>query len=132
MKTLVVFFGVIALASAVHAQPSIAFDREGFDFDTVRQGEIVKHVFEFENTGTEPLQILRVKPSCGCTTPEYTREPVLPGERGKLLVTFNSAGKLGPQNKTVAVYTNVAEGPEGTFVLRFTGYVVAPKIRSAQ
>ena len=81
-----------------------------FEFGSVKQGEIVEHTFNFKNTGTEPLVISNVGVSCGCTTPEYTKDPVLPGKTGKITARFNTSGKLGQQNKVLTVSSNNAGG----------------------
>lgn len=85
-------------------------DEAKFEFGNVKQGEIVEHVFSFRNTGTEPLVISNVGVSCGCTTPEYTKDPVLPGKAGKITARFNTAGKMGQQNKTLTVNSNNGGG----------------------
>ncbi len=85
-------------------------DESRFEFGTVNQGEIVDHTFTFRNTGTEPLVITNVGVSCGCTTPEYTKDPVMPGKAGKITARFNTAGKMGQQNKVLTVSSNNASG----------------------
>lgn len=77
-----------------------------FDFGTVTEGEIVDHVFKFKNTGDAPVIVAQVSASCGCTTPEYTKEPVLPGQDGEIKVSFNSQGQVGRQQKIVTVSSN--------------------------
>ena len=85
-------------------------DEQRYDFGTITQGEVAEHTFTFRNTGTEPLVISNVGVSCGCTVPEYSKEPVLPGKSGKITARFNSAGKLGMQNKVLTVSSNSAGG----------------------
>ena len=81
-----------------------------FDFGTVKQGEKVTHDFTFKNTGTQPLIISDVQASCGCTTPEYTKTPVNPGEEGVIKVVYNTTGQgEGPKQKSVTVTSNAAE-----------------------
>ena len=86
----------------------------------IEQGEKVSHVFTFKNTGNEPLVLSNVKPSCGCTTPSWTKEPVAPGEEGEILVEFDSKGKSGKQTKTVTITANTE--PAKT-VLTITGEI---------
>ena len=88
--------------------PIIAFAEETFDFGDIQQGDKVEHVFEFENTGNEPLIITNVQTTCGCTAPEWPRDPVAPGQSGKIKVVFNSAGKMGRQNKVITIVSNAA------------------------
>jgi len=68
----------------------------------------VDHVFKFKNTGTAPVIIAQVAASCGCTTPDYTRDPILPGKEGEIKVSFNSQGQVGNQQKIVTVSSNAA------------------------
>ena len=79
------------------------------DFGTIQQGEIVSHIFKFKNTGNAPLVIEKTGVSCGCTTPTYTKKPIMPGEEGEITVEFNSSGKTGRQDKEVRVYYNNIE-----------------------
>lgn len=93
------------------------------DFGSITQGSTVSHTFRFKNNGTEPLKLTRVKPSCGCTTPEWSREEIAPGEEGFIEVKFNSTGKSGVQSKAVTVTGNF----EGTNqILRFRGEIKKP------
>src|SRR5690554_432585 len=71
------------------------------DFGTVPEGPAVEHYFEFKNVGKSPLIISNAQASCGCTTPEWPKEPILPGKKGKLLVRYNTQGRPGPIDKTV-------------------------------
>ena len=86
--------------------PEIKFDEEVFDFGKITQGEKVSHAFTFKNTGNKNLIISGASGSCGCTVPEWPKEPVKPGEKGTINVVFSSEGKSGMQEKTVTVVTN--------------------------
>ncbi len=88
----------------------MVFTEEEFDFGTINKGDKVNHFFTFENKGENDLIIVRANGSCGCTVPEFPKEPIPPGKTGRIKVTFNSAGKKGPQHKTVSVYANVPKG----------------------
>lgn len=93
--------------------PIITFTESVFDFGEIEQGEIVEHVFVFENTGNAPLIISNAKGSCGCTIPKYEKEvAIAPGETSEMLVRFNSRGKSGVQSKTVTVYSNAQNSVE--------------------
>lgn len=85
---------------------SIHFEQEEFNFGTITQGEQVKNVFVFTNTSDIPLIISNAKGSCGCTVPEWPKEPIMPGESSQLLVVFNSKGKRGNQVKKVTITAN--------------------------
>ena len=92
------------------------------NYGQVPSGTKVTHQFRFKNTGSQPLTLTRVKASCGCTTPSYSKEPVAPGEEGFIDVAFNTTGKSGRQTKTVTVTGNF-EGSI-TKVLKITGEVL--------
>ncbi len=100
-----------------------AFSMESYDFGKVNEGEEVYHKFEFTNTGSEDLVITYIRPSCGCTTPEWSEEPVSPGEEGYIDVKFDSKGKVGTQVKNITVFGNF-EGDTHR-VLKLTGEVLS-------
>ncbi len=86
--------------------PEIKFEEDVFDFGRITQGEKVSHSFAFKNTGTKNLIISGASGSCGCTVPEWPKEPILPGAEGVINVVFSSEGKRGLQEKTITVATN--------------------------
>lgn len=86
--------------------PEIKFDEEEWDFGKITQGEKVSHEFRFKNTGSKNLVISSAQGSCGCTIPEWPKEPVKSGVEGKIDVVFNSEGKSGHVEKTVTIVTN--------------------------
>ena len=99
--------GESAKATVSDKLPKITFAETGVhDFGTITEGDSVEHVFNFTNTGEFPLVVNNVTASCGCTTPEWPREPVKPGEKSFVRVKFNSRNKMGQQNKTVTIYAN--------------------------
>jgi hypothetical protein len=99
-----------ANAQVKPAGPQIQFDEMKYDFGTAKQGDVVKHVFKFKNVGTQPLVISNIGVSCGCTTPEWTKDPVMPGKTGSITANFNTAGKMGMQNKVLTIESNSAAG----------------------
>jgi hypothetical protein len=86
--------------------PKIAFKESSFDFGEIKQGDVVEHVFVFENTGKEPLILTDVRTTCGCTVPKWPKEPLAPGASASITVQFNSRGKIGMQNKVITVLSN--------------------------
>ena len=104
---------------ATQAKGVIEYTDAVFDFGTIKDGDIVDHVFAFKNTGTEPVILTQVAASCGCTTPDYTKTPILPGESGEIKVSYNSAGQVGVQQKIVTVNSN-AENAVTTVQLKGT------------
>nr|HNH67158.1 DUF1573 domain-containing protein [Bacteroidia bacterium] len=67
----------------------------------ITEGEIVSYNFKFKNSGKAPLIITQASASCGCTVPEYSKDPIAPGQEGFIKVTFNSEGKHGMTSKTI-------------------------------
>jgi len=104
------------------------FEVEEVNFGTITQGDTVHRVFNFTNTGAQPLIITEAHGSCGCTQPQYSKEPIKKGEKAKIEVTFNSTGKMGIQDKTITISSN-AKG--GQHVLHLKGTVEAPKTKEA-
>ncbi len=100
--------------------PVAKWDREAYDFGEIPQGVPVSTTFKITNTGSAPLIISQVKPSCGCTTPSYTKEPIMPGKSGTVKAQYNAAN-AGAFNKSITVTTNSAEKP--TILLYIKGTV---------
>lgn len=86
--------------------PVITFKENSYDFGKIKEGDKVRHTFEFTNTGEAPLIIQNASASCGCTVPDWPHEPIAPGKSGKIDVEFNSAGKPGAQSKTISITAN--------------------------
>ena len=93
----------------------ITFDENMFDFGTIKEGELVNHKFKFKNTGKNPLLITNASASCGCTVPNWPKEPIAPGQGGEIDVTFNSEGKPNHAEKSVTVVANTT--PTNTMLL---------------
>ena len=90
--------------------PQITFQELKKDFGKIRQGEVIEHLFVFENTGNLPLIISEVKTTCGCTATEWPRDPIAPGEKGTIKARYDSAGKSGAQQKVISVVSNSLSG----------------------
>lgn len=95
--------------------PVLTLDKASHDFGTITQGDVVEKVFTFTNTGNQPLIITNVQTSCGCTTPEWPRNPIMPGGKGEIKVGFNSAGKMNAQNKKLPIISNAVNDPAISF-----------------
>lgn len=106
------------------AVAKISFDKMEHDFGKIREGEKASYRFRVKNPGTVPLRITDVKPSCGCTVPAWTKDPIPPGGEGFVEVIFDSQGRSGEQLKTVTVFANT-DPP--SHILRFRGIVVSEK-----
>lgn len=87
-------------------EPLMTFDHDTWDFGNMTEGEVVEHDFSFKNTGGKPLLISDVQATCGCTIPEWPREPIRPGQEGIIKIRFNSAGKSENIDKHVTIFSN--------------------------
>ena len=86
--------------------PAMTFETTEHDFGAITEGDVVEFTYNFKNTGEAPLIIQDVKGSCGCTVPEWTKEPVPVGGSGFIKAKFDSKGKHDQQNKTVTIFAN--------------------------
>lgn len=84
----------------------MTFAEPTFEFGAVSQGEVVKHEFIFTNTGAQPLLITDARSTCGCTVPNYPKQPVAPGEEAVINVAFDTKNKSGRQSKPVTITAN--------------------------
>lgn len=97
--------------------PAITFETSEHNFGDIKQGDVVEHTFMFTNTGNQPLIIERVEVTCGCTSPSWTKEPVMPGKTGTVTAKFNSSGKLGQQKKPITIHSNAADGIARVYIV---------------
>lgn len=86
--------------------PVLQFEKMEHDFGTIKEGQKVSFTYKLKNTGEAPLIIQNAQPSCGCTAPDWTREPIPAGGTGFVKAEFDSKGKPGIQNKTITVTAN--------------------------
>lgn len=84
----------------------IQFEHKEFDFGTVEEGAMVKHAFKFTNTGKVPLLITNARSSCGCTVPDWPKDPIPPGGTGEIAASFNTEGRPGNQRKLIYIDAN--------------------------
>ncbi len=103
--------------------PILEFEKVDHDFGTVKEGQKVSYTYKFKNTGVAPLIIQNAQPSCGCTVPEWSKEPIPVGGSGFVKAEFDTNGKTNIQNKTITVTSNT--WPKTT-TLRFKA-MVTPK-----
>ena len=115
-----VLLGFLLINSVVYAQShavdnntaKAVFTIDNIDFDygiIPENGGLANHVFSIKNTGNNPLVIKQVTASCGCTTPDWTKEPIASGKTGEIKVAYNPAGRPGPFSKTISVYCENAD-----------------------
>ena len=110
MKRLLLIISLLIFGIAVKSQiatTKMQLSATEHDFGTFKE-EAGRQTFDFilTNTGTEPLVIQNVVASCGCTTPEWTKQPIPGGAKGKVTAIYDPANRPGPFNKTLSVYTN--------------------------
>jgi hypothetical protein len=119
---------LVGLTTVSFAQKGVLkFKEETHKFGKVPQGVPVTNEFVFTNAGTDPIVISNVAASCGCTTPTWTKDPVLPGKTGSIKATFNAATP-GLFNKSVTVSSNT----EGGSVILYLNGEVTPKAAAAK
>ena len=105
--------GSFALASA----QTISFDKTTYDYGKVKVGADGHRFFTFKNTGDKPLIISRVQASCGCTTPEWSQDPIMPGKTAQLKVGYNTT-LVGPFSKIIEVYSNDAANSRSVITIK--------------
>jgi len=125
MKQIIFVFMAILLATGTalaQEEASIIVTENSFDFGDVKEADgKVSHTFTVKNDGNMPLVITRVIASCGCTSPEWTKEPIAPGKTGEIEVTFDPKNRPGPFAKTVSIYSN---GKRGSYAVTIRGNVM--------
>ena len=109
MFAMVVLVAVVAKAQKVGG-PVMTFEKTEIDYGTIAQGADPLRKFKFKNTGTEPLVIKTARGSCGCTVPNYKKEPVMPGETAEVEVRYDTQ-RVGGFTKTVTIETNEGDQP---------------------
>ncbi|WP_337041503.1 DUF1573 domain-containing protein [Emticicia sp. 17c] len=119
---------VFAFVASVQAQGVLKFNKEVHDFGKVSEGPLATYSFEVTNTGTAPVVISNAAASCGCTTPEWSKDPIMPGAKSTIKVGYNTSGRPGSFTKTITVSSNAENA---TIVLTIKGEVVAPSAAPA-
>lgn len=115
-------FSLHAQSEAKVTGPLIEFDKETHDYGTIYVNGDGNCVFTFTNKGTEPLLLTNVRAGCGCTVPQWPREPVLPGESAEIKVKYTTLNRPHTINKSIVVTSNSVT--KNTVVLRIKGEVV--------
>lgn len=90
------------------AQGELEYEFDSHDFGSFAEGTQATYNFRVRNTGNQPVLITNVQPSCGCTTPDWTKTPIKPGEIGYIKAIYNSTGRPGPFHKSITVTSNAA------------------------
>lgn len=127
LSTTLCLLMLAAVMQAQFSQPAITFENLNHNFGVVMEAEgVVEHTFTFTNTGSEPLIITGVKTTCGCTVPEWSKEPIMPMKKGTIRVTFDPINRPGAFRKEIHVTSN---GREPNTTLYIVG-LVKPKTRT--
>lgn len=120
-RLLLLSFFVLTVSYAVAQKPQIVFEKLEHDFGSFKESDGIQSVtFKFKNKGAVPLVLSNVRASCGCTTPKWTREPVVPGSSGEIQVSYDPRNRPGSFNKTIMVSSNAENA---NTILRITGQV---------
>ena len=124
LSLVVLFVASVAMNTAVaqlETGAKIEFTKDTHDYGTVKYGADGTCTFEFKNTGNEPLIISTAKGSCGCTVPEWPKEPIAPRAKGTIPVKYDTK-RPGAINKSVTITSNAVNEP--TKVIRIKGNVL--------
>ncbi len=125
-KTLIIMFSLVVATVIVAQSPHIEFEKRIHDFGKIYEKDGRASVkFVFKNIGDAPLVVTRVQASCGCTTPSWTREPIMPGDSGHISVSYNPYRRPGSFAKSILVHHNADTKP---FNLTIKGSVVPKSI----
>ena len=116
-------FSLFAQTSKTTVKETIVFDKTVYDYGTITQGADGNCEFKFTNKGKEPLILSNVTSSCGCTVPQWPKEPIAPGKSGSIKVKYDT-NRIGMINKTITVNSN-AINPN--VILTIKGTVTAKK-----
>ena len=109
-KYSILLFCLVCSLAAMSQKAVISFEVKTHDFGKVNEADgKITHVFDFTNKGVTPLVVNKVQASCGCTTPTWTKEPIEPGKKGTITVTYNPSGRPGTFTKTITVYSNASD-----------------------
>jgi hypothetical protein len=103
---------------AQFSEPSITFDKTSFNFGNISEiGGTKTHIFTFTNNGSQPLIVHDASSTCGCTIPEWSKEPIPPGGTGNIKVTFDPMGRPGAFRKSINVKTNARESTVSLYIV---------------
>lgn len=116
MRAFLLLIGLVINSGWALSQPEFDFSKRVIKLPKTAEGQVVEFSFEFTNSGNEPLLISEVKVQCSCTKVDFPNKPVLPGEKGKLKVSFDTKGKIGYQDRTLEIHYNHPKSPE---IVRF-------------
>jgi hypothetical protein len=125
MKQLLLVLLLLSGLSGINAQEVLQFKQTSHDFGKIPQGRPAYYFFEIVNTGSEAIKLDNVTATCGCTTPEWSQDPIAPGQSQKIKVGYNAAAEgpfekyitvtyNGNQTKQISIKGNVWKAPLGS------------------
>lgn len=117
MKTILLTIAV--LITVVANAQEFKFDAETINYGSITQGSEGKRLFEFTNIGDAPLIIKNIKSTCGCTIPKKPEKPIMPGEKGKIEISYDTK-RLGGFSKAITIYSNAKSERK---MLKIKGYI---------
>jgi len=121
MRTVLAFALIlfVGFSSSAQTEPEFKFDMETINYGKIKHGSNGVRIFEFTNIGKSPLVITKIQTSCGCTVPKKPEQPILPGEKGKIEVAYDTK-RIGGFSKAITIYSN-AKNPRK--MIKIKGYV---------
>lgn len=119
MKAITTFFVLFIVTFTLQAQ-EFKFEEETIDYGKIAKGAEGERTFVFTNVGDAPLVIERIQSSCGCTVPEKPKDPIMPGAKGKIKVSYDTK-RLGGFSKAITIFSNAKSTPRK--VIRIKGIV---------
>ncbi len=129
LKVILLSLFILPNTFSQNVEPTISFEKRTHDFGDISEEKgVATYNFKFKNIGSQPLVIHNVRASCGCTSPEWTRQPIVPGGEGFIKVAFDPSNRPGNFNKTITINSN-ATPP--TDVLRIVGNVL-PRAKTVE
>ncbi|SNR16294.1 DUF1573 domain-containing protein [Tenacibaculum jejuense] len=127
MRTILSIIAVCFITLSVNAQ-EFKFETEVINYGKITLGSEGKRVFEFTNVGDAPLVIKDIKSTCGCTVPSKPEKPIMPGEKGKIEVSYDTK-RPGGFSKAITIYSNAKQERK---MLKIKGYIVKDAKEKAQ
>ncbi|QHL86629.1 DUF1573 domain-containing protein [Nibribacter ruber] len=119
MKKIYLFLAlalVVLSQGVAAAQGVLTFEKETHDFGTIKEGGVATYEFKVKNTGNAPVIISHVQASCGCTTPEWSKEPIAPGATSVIKAGYNTVGRPGAFNKALTITSNSTQETQMLFI----------------
>ena len=117
MKKMFLMVAIVMSVAAMAQEAVLSFEKTTHDFGKINESDgRVTTVFTFKNEGMIPLVLTNVKASCGCTSPNWTKEPVEPGQTGNITVTYNPSGRPGRFQKSITITSNASAEPVRIYI----------------